>query len=91
MQTIKNLKFDIMQNISLNLGIFVSSLSREKNTIEIRKNDVSEIILAYQKNIRGVHCELADDESGRIEKVYFPINRIRDEKEFISLDIRSKQ
>jgi hypothetical protein len=87
MQTIRNLKFDIMQNISLNLGIFASSLKEEKRTIEIIRNDVSEIILEYKKDIRGVYCDLSDSESGIIEKVYFPVNRIRDDKDRISLDI----
>jgi len=90
MQTIKTLKFDIAQNITLNLGVFVSTLSKEKDTITIDRNDVSEIILAYKNDIRGVLCELVDGESGGIEKEYFPVNGIRNEKEFIALDISKK-
>ena len=90
MQTIKTLKFDVAQNITLNLGVFVCTLSKEKNTITINRNNVSEIILAYKNDIRGVLCELVNGESGEIEKQYFPVNGISNEKEFIALDIAKK-
>lgn len=87
MRQIKTLKFDISRNICLNLGFAIGNLVTNE-LIRINRNDVSEIILSYINDIRGVQCELIDKDSGAIEKEYFLVNKIRDENGFIALDVK---
>jgi hypothetical protein len=92
MKRITNLKLEVADNISLNMGAFNSSLEllQQNNgnyTIKIITNDVSEVILSYEDQIKIAHCELPISGSSEIEDLCFRIKEIRREGEYIVMDL----